>query len=709
MADTKLSQLTLKTGDMVASDLVEITEGGNTTKSVTGTKILGLVSTSGNAATVTNGVYTVGTQNIGGDKTFGDDVTITGDLTVNGTTTTIDTTNLTVSDPLVKFGQDYIGSAYDQGFVVTRGNGSATNTANRGFIWDETADEFVAIACNTEDGTTAGNVTIDSYVNMRVAKLTGSSLDISGDVDVDGTLEADAITLNGTALGSLYSPIAGGSGIVTTGAINSGSITSGFGTIDNGASAITTTGALGAGTATFAGDVALTAGNMTIDSGGTGTFLTLQDNGSGASFRPYVAAYSNELRLRGGFNGAANLVLDGSSNATFAGDIMTGVTSLPSAGEAGTYLAAAGYTYSSRAGTTKAPHFLMTNNNGTAGSLSSSGTGELLISSGTGNTTALTLDNSQNATFAGDVSMLDGVATFKNLADSPLVLVAGTSGDKEALTFERNGASVKGSIEYHQSPIGFSIGTDTSHAFNIKTSGTTALTLDASQNATFAGDIVGSASVDLTASTSAEGVFIGKSNSTADSVAGVQARADGLFYVVKTSGVGILYGNLDTGGASQEAVRFVRNGADVGSIDTTSTATAYNTSSDPRIKSVFSPIKGSDAVSLIIEAVENNYLGEFSFLSDPKKKVWGYNAHALIDNQEGFGGSEGFGPRDAEIGDVVNSASYDEDDKEITPEEKVTPAGVDQSKRVPMLEAAIYQLIQDNKALTLRLEALENV
>ena len=27
MADTKLSQLTLKTGNMVASDLVEITEG----------------------------------------------------------------------------------------------------------------------------------------------------------------------------------------------------------------------------------------------------------------------------------------------------------------------------------------------------------------------------------------------------------------------------------------------------------------------------------------------------------------------------------------------------------------------------------------------------------------------------------------------------------------------------------------------------------
>ena len=78
-------------------------------------------------------------------------------------------------------------------------------------------------------------------------EIEATSLDISGDVDVDGTMEADAITLNGTALGSLYSPIAGGSGIVTTGALNSGSITSGFGTIDTGASAITTTGLISGG------------------------------------------------------------------------------------------------------------------------------------------------------------------------------------------------------------------------------------------------------------------------------------------------------------------------------------------------------------------------------------------------------------------------------------------------------------------------------
>ena len=36
----------------------------------------------------------------------------------------------------------------------------------------------------------------------------GGSIDLEGDIDVNGTMEADAITLNGTAIGSIYSPIA---------------------------------------------------------------------------------------------------------------------------------------------------------------------------------------------------------------------------------------------------------------------------------------------------------------------------------------------------------------------------------------------------------------------------------------------------------------------------------------------------------------------
>ncbi len=97
-------------------------------------------------------------------------------------------------------------------------------------------------------------VSADTLTNktLTAPTLTGTAvmadLDISGDVDVDGTLEADAITIGGTAIASVLSPVAGGSSIVTTGALNAGSITSGFGAIDNGASAITTTGVITGGT-----------------------------------------------------------------------------------------------------------------------------------------------------------------------------------------------------------------------------------------------------------------------------------------------------------------------------------------------------------------------------------------------------------------------------------------------------------------------------
>ena len=280
-------------------------------------------------ATETSGIaLTIGHTT--SEVTFGDNVTITGDFTVNGTTTTINTTNLTVTDPLVKYGQGYTGTAYDEGFIITRGNGSATNTANKGFIWDESADEFAAIACNTEDGTTAGNVTINSYADLQVDKLTGGSLDISGDVDVDGTLEADAMTLNGTAITATAtlstgisntnvpvftsgvadddflrvagtsiegrsaaevlsdigaSAVAGSSSIVTTGALNSGSITSGFGSIDNGSSAITTTGVITGGTVEATTDTAAGDNAAVGYTSAEGLILTGQGSTSDVTFK----------------------------------------------------------------------------------------------------------------------------------------------------------------------------------------------------------------------------------------------------------------------------------------------------------------------------------------------------------------------------------------------------------------------------------------
>ena len=97
-------------------------------------------------------------------------VTIAGDLTVSGTTTTLNTNNLLVEDPLIVLAKNVTGTpGFDAGLVVERGS-----AANTGFIWDESADEWAAVS-TTETGSTAGNVTIGSYANMRCATMTGIS------------------------------------------------------------------------------------------------------------------------------------------------------------------------------------------------------------------------------------------------------------------------------------------------------------------------------------------------------------------------------------------------------------------------------------------------------------------------------------------------------------------------------------------------------
>jgi cytoskeletal protein CcmA (bactofilin family) len=173
------------------------------------------------------------------EVTVADNLTITGDLTVNGTTTTVNSTTVTIDDPIFTLGGDTAPGSddnKDRGIEFRYHDGSS---ARIGFFgWDDSATGFVFYSAATNSS---------EVFSGTEAKLIAGSLDISGDADVDGTLEADAITINGTAIGSIYGAVAGSSSIVTTGALDSGSITSGFGNIDTGSSTITTTGLITGG------------------------------------------------------------------------------------------------------------------------------------------------------------------------------------------------------------------------------------------------------------------------------------------------------------------------------------------------------------------------------------------------------------------------------------------------------------------------------
>ena len=108
---------------------------------------------------------------------------------------------------------------------------------------------FIPVADSDVDLGTTGVRWKDAFVDSITVtgEVDAVTLDISGNADIDGTLEADAITINGTAIGSIYGVVAGSTSIVTVVALDTVSITSGFTSIDVGAGAITTTGLISGG------------------------------------------------------------------------------------------------------------------------------------------------------------------------------------------------------------------------------------------------------------------------------------------------------------------------------------------------------------------------------------------------------------------------------------------------------------------------------
>jgi cytoskeletal protein CcmA (bactofilin family) len=140
--------------------------------------------------------------------------------------------------------------------VTTATNANHVSVADNESTNEENLIPFI------EDTSATGNVGLESDGDFAYNPSTGtvSATVFKGNIDAvdgdfDGTLEADAITIGGTAIASVLSPVAGSSSIVTTGALNSGSITSGFGSIDTGSSTITTTGVGTFGSLDISGDI----------------------------------------------------------------------------------------------------------------------------------------------------------------------------------------------------------------------------------------------------------------------------------------------------------------------------------------------------------------------------------------------------------------------------------------------------------------------
>ena len=139
--------------------------------------------------------------------TVTDNVTIGGTLTVNGTTTTVNSTTVTVDDPIFTLGGDTAPGTddnKDRGIEFRYHTGTAAKVGFFGY--DDSAEVFTFIP----DATNSSEVFSGTVGNVAFGSIAG-------------TLTTAAQT-----------------NITSTGALDGGSITSGFGAIDNGTSGIRT-------------------------------------------------------------------------------------------------------------------------------------------------------------------------------------------------------------------------------------------------------------------------------------------------------------------------------------------------------------------------------------------------------------------------------------------------------------------------------------
>jgi len=301
--------------------LDSISGDADTDTSITfsGSDVITVAAGGANQVTFTNGAIVPSTDN---DIDLGTSSVEFKDAFFDGTVTT---------DALVADTADINGGTLDGVTIGGSSAGAITGTAITGTSFVIGSANINEAELETIDGVTAGTVAaskavvvdsnkdIGSFRNITLTgELDAATLDISGNADIDGTLETDALSINGTTVTSTATELNlldGVSGLVqadftklaavdstaaelnivdggtsatsttvadadrvvlndngtmvqvavtdlaayfddeitampnlvttaatTVGALNSGSITSGFGTINNGSSAITTTG-----------------------------------------------------------------------------------------------------------------------------------------------------------------------------------------------------------------------------------------------------------------------------------------------------------------------------------------------------------------------------------------------------------------------------------------------------------------------------------
>ena len=547
----------------------------------------------------------------------------------------------------------------------------------------------------------------------------------------DGTVSAPSLAfVSETTLG-LYKKAAGVLGVAgnldVTGALTAGTLTAGSGSVTDSSGAISfgnenlsTTGTLASGALTVTGATAINANvatPLTIVSTFDGiAYNDIFNISTGASAATYLGMVtqdlansgtirsgmyfdsSNHLNFINGQAGPAGIIIDNTNAVTMAGSLdVTGTTT----GSGYLYLSSKTANQGLRLNNTTKIQSWNAANTSLRSLMQLDANEDIRVGS---SANEIYLDNTTNVTgnikisgnifqgtnpaTAGDIRMAaTSTIRNRNAANTDNInMIATTASDEVSIAGSGQATVVGGNLSNSGTYISNG-GTALATAVVINTPSSTlcpTLTMTRNGGGTTTNDLYrGANSAGTVFHVDSSGGIFGTYISSSGNLDVTGAIKQGTFSGLgATSGTSIQSGamlNSVTSTAAVNQVVFYNPNGAVGLIQTNGSATSFISLSDPRTKSEFTPITG--ALDMILEARDQGIIGKFTFLSDPSQTVWGYNAHKLIDAQPNFGGSEGEGSRDAPLGDDV------------------TPAGVDQSKRVPILEAAIGELLDRIKVL----------
>ncbi len=481
------------------------------------------------------------------DASFGRNVTIAGDLTVNGTTTTVNSQTLAVVDPLIQLAKDNTANSLDIGLYGDYNDGTDRFLG----LFSDASDgnKFKLFKGTTVEPTTTVNIGATGYeaADLVVAGLEATTISTSGTVSVGNTLYVTEYIQH---LGDTNNNIRFQTGRMILQSKASGSAK--IDLHDNGSLFLNSGGgtALTLDTsqnATFVGEVTTSGEIKIVDSSATGNpklsfYQTTNERGYiqyADSGEKLIVDSDSSLILN--TNNLTRLTIDSTGASTFAGDVTINTGELYVTADSGINTSAK---FESGAGSTI--NYLQLLPNGASdtdsGYIGYDTSNNLKLF--TQNTLAVTIDSLQNSTFAGSIGV-GGIAA----SGGYMVDIAPSGGN---IIRSTRGTSVFGSYQSNNSDV--YLGTISNNTFKIITNDTTAITIDNSQNSTFAGSVSAGAGLQLYTDGSGNGVIYNL------------GQDKDLYFVVDDGGTGVnaLVFDSSNGGAATFAGNIGIGAAPVG-------------------------------------------------------------------------------------------------------------------------------------------------